>query len=110
MENPGTFESAEKALRFLGETDKKHGMLKARHQALDKARKAIRYQCFLSAEGKSIPERNAKAENDSRYRDAVEDWENAMADFYTLDAQRSTAQLLIETWRSVNSNQRKGNI
>ena len=105
----GTFESAEKALSYLGRTDDEHGRLKAHHQALDKVRKSVRAQCFLEAEG-SIADRNSKAESDPRYKKAVEEWENAMADFYTIDAKRATATLAIEIYRSVNSSLKRGNI
>jgi len=105
----GTFESAERALDYLKKTDEEHGRAKAHHQALDKVRKTVRAQCFLDAEG-NVAERNARAEIDQRYKDATENWENAMADFYILDNQRTECNLQIEIYRSANSSMKRGNI
>ena len=105
----GTFESAETALAYLGKTNDEYGAYKARHQALDKHRKTMRFQCFINAEG-SVSERNAIAETHPDYVKSVDDWENAMADFYILDAKRKTSELAIEIYRSQNSILKRGNI
>jgi hypothetical protein len=100
---------AERALKYLEESEEEFARLKALHQAEDKRRKIVRASCFIDAEG-SVAERNAKAESHVDYEAVVGKWEQAMDDFYLVDAKRKRAEITIEMFRSVNSSMKRGNI
>ena len=103
------FKKAEKALDYLQQSEQEFAELKAKHQAMDKRRSIVRASCFLDSEG-TAAERKEKAENHPDYRQAVNDWQKAMEDFYLVDAKRERANLIIEMYRSVNSAMKRGNI
>jgi hypothetical protein len=100
---------AEEALGYLARSEEDFARLKALHLAEDKRRKIVRASCFLDSDG-TAAERNQKAEDHRDYRQAVEDWNVALEDFYLIDAKRKRAEITIEMFRSVNSSMKRGNI
>ena len=105
-------EQAEKALKYLAQTEAEYARLKASHQAEDKRRKIVRASCFLDLKDVvgTIAERNQAAEVHTDYGQAVDDWQEAMEAFYLIDVKRKRAELTIEMFRSTNSARKKGNI
>lgn len=56
----------------------------------------------------SIGDREARAYASEAYRQAIEDLEDATADYETLRAKREAAVMTIEVWRSQNSGRKQG--
>ncbi|MDB6103324.1 MAG: hypothetical protein JWO52_3323 [Gammaproteobacteria bacterium] len=61
-------------------------------------------------EGGSVEDRKKAAKASPEVKKAMEDYFTAVRGYEILRAQRKTAELLIETWRSVNANRRVGNV
>lgn len=96
-------------LKFLIETDVEAGRAKALVDSLDEQRKTIEAVEFMKAKG-SAAERKQIALSSNGYLEHISKLENARYEFETLRNRRLTAVTAIDMWRSVNSNQRKGNI
>ena len=102
---------AEKALEFLKNTDQEAGRRKAYAGALDDMRKTVLAMTYNELEAKgSAADRLKKAEGNPDYLAHLEKLRKANEDYHVMNNQRITASTQIEMWRSVNSNQRKGNI
>ena len=96
-------------LKFLIETDVEAGRAKALVDALDEQRKIIEAVEFMKVKG-SAAERKQIALSSGPYLEHILKLENARYEFETMRNRRLTAVTAIDMWRSVNSNQRKGNI
>lgn len=103
------YQDAHNALMFLVETDESAAKAKSYYQALEDAKKTIEAYEFSSASG-SAAERKQKALASDEYLKHLGKIEKALLEYETLRNKRSTAALQIEMWRSINSNQKKGNI
>ncbi len=96
----------EKLFHDLSNTDETFSQLKASVGALEQVIKITEAKGILEADG-SMEIRRATARASDEYERAVEDWENAKADFTLLEAQRNRAYAEIEVWRSLNASRRK---
>lgn len=96
----------EKCIHFLAETDEGFANLKASVGALEQLIKIAEAIGFLEADG-TQENRKATARASTMYKDAVEAWSNAKADFHLLENKRSRAVIEIDVWRSVNASRRK---
>ena len=103
-----TQEDAEAALMFLAGTDEQYGKLQTQVKATLFLADQTRYNIFLSAEGKNIEERKAKSVIDQVYTDRMRDHYKAEKDMRILQAERKTAELKIDLWRSINAARRTG--
>lgn len=103
------YNDAEVALNFLVDTDDEYGRAKTLSDALYEQRKTIQAVQFLKATG-SAAERTQKALASTDYQEHLIIIKDAQMDFEILRNKRLTNQSIIEMWRSVNSNARKGNI
>ncbi len=101
---------AERAIKFLAESEAEWATLKAQHQALDKRRKIIRASGIMDSNESSATMKANDSESSPDYLQSVNDWEQAMESFYLIDAKRFRANLQIEMFRSTNSAMKKGNI
>ena len=104
-----TDERAEKALRYLVETDEPCARAKANMIGSDERRKTVRALELLKNTG-TVAEREALALTSEAYEQAIEAHENAVADYELLRNKRMTESLVIEMYRTTSANQRKGNI
>lgn len=105
-----TTDEMERALRWMATTDTESAdwrvaMLRAEYMA-DVA-ESLAYKL---AEGTSVEDRKKAAKASPEVKKAMEDYFTAVRGYEVLRAQRKTAELLIETWRSVNANRRVGNV
>jgi hypothetical protein len=104
-------EEMERALRWLARTDiamaeKRVAVLRADYLAT-----VARSLAYRQLEGTgSIEDRKRALELEPQVQAAMEKSFAAVLESEILRGQRKSAELLIETWRSVNANQRKGNI
>lgn len=103
------YNDAEKALEFLKGSDVEFARRKALYEGLDDQKKTIEALAFINAKG-SAAERSQCARASDEYQYHINALHEARLDFETMRNQRMTAALQIDMWRSVNSNQRKGNI
>ena len=92
---------AEKALKYLVETDEPCAMAQSRWEGLHQ----LRHQ----AEGYSVKEKE-KTKNDGTFRAYAETVEDAKYEYLRMKNKRITEALVIEAWRTVNANKRRGNI
>ncbi len=104
-----TQDRAEKAITYLAETDVDCARAKALLEGLTRQEKTVKAVAFLSAEGK-VAERTARAESCAEFTGHSRKIEDATLDFETLRNRRNTAAMVIEMWRSLNANQRRGNV
>lgn len=103
------YNDSEVALNFLVNTDIEAARAKCLYDGLLLQKKTIRAIQFLNSTG-SAAERTEKALASEPYQSHLRHIENAQIEFETLRNQRSSNALIIEMWRSVNSNQKKGNV
>lgn len=103
-------ERLEKALSYLVDTDEPAAQAKALMTRLEDAKKTVQaLEYFKSPEG-SAAGKTQDALASKAYRDHIELLGNAVADYELLRNKRATETLVVEIWRSVNANQRRGNI
>lgn len=99
----------QKAIDYLIKTDELSAQMKtdvaAKEYALDLAKKRV----FLTADG-NVEERKAIAETSADVQTAVEAHCKSLLAFERVRARRTTAALIVDTWRSVNANRRSGNV
>lgn len=100
----------EAALCFIRDKAEGYGQMVGRCRGLEHRRKVIRSQAFLAAEARSIAEREAIAETSAEYRAILDEIENAETERATLQTLMRGAEMLIEVWRTMAANQRRGNI
>lgn len=99
----------QKALIYLAETDEPSATARARVKALEQRRKTVKAIQYLSSTG-TQGDKEQKAYASQEYQDIVNEYENAVADAELYANKRSTKELIIEVWRSINAGRRKGNI
>ena len=104
-----TEETAEKCLKFLGDTDEKAAKAKALVEGLSEQRKTHKAIAFQKLEG-SATEKAIVCYKDEEYLDHLERLTNAIYEYETLRNKRITADLTIRMWQSCNANRRTGNI
>lgn len=99
-------EKVEKAMKYLANTDEPHALAKALVKAMDYKIKTVRALAFLQASG-TVAEREAQSSASKEYCDFVERYQNAVADYELMENKRTTAQLEIDIWRSLEASRRK---
>ncbi len=103
-----TTEKLESNLDFLIETDQKYAHAKACMQALDKQEKTIIAQELLLSNEKTVALREANARVSPAYDKWKIDYKLAVYDYEIIRNKRSTANIIIEVWRSQLSAQKEG--
>ena len=103
------YNDAETALNYLVNTDEEAARAKALYDGLYEQRKTIRAVQFLNAKG-SAAERTETALASVEYQEHLNLIKDAQLEFEILRNKRGSNILITDMWRSVNSNQRKGNI
>ena len=102
-------EKVESILNYLAESDDDYGKLSARVKGLEKDEKIVMATGMLEA--RRFQKTVADAENEVRrskeYRQWRETYENAVADYEPMRANRGTAQVIWETWRTEQANLRR---
>lgn len=101
---------AEKALDYLAHSDEMCAKARSYMLGLERQEKTILSIEILKSQGSSVQEREAQARTSENYKDWMVKYEGAVYDFEVLRNRRTTAELLIEFWRSLNANRRGGNV
>lgn len=102
-----TDERAEKAIRFLADTDEKAAIAKTDVQRLEDEIKAVKAAIFMRSEG-SAEARKAEAEVHENTIAARKEYYRALLGHEHVQNKRKTESLVCELWRSVTSNRRAG--
>jgi len=101
-----TEERAERALRFLAETDDEYAEKKTNVERQAWCMSQAEHRVFKMSEG-TIPDRKATAALSVEVSEATERWLEAMLAAKKLEAKRATQVLIYEFWRSLNANRRQ---
>ena len=105
------YDDADKALNFMKSTDKEAARLKAYAGSLDDMKKSALALIYNDLDPKLAQgDRLKKAEGHQDYIAHLENLRKANEEHEVMKNKRNSADKQIEMWRSVNSNQRKGNI
>lgn len=102
-------ERLEKALTFLAETDQEAAELKVQVERKDYLVELVRKRLFAEATG-NIEERKAEAELSPETQESHEEYLQAMLEWEKLKAKRTTEELVVEVWRSLEASRRQGRI
>ena len=104
-----TDERAEAALRYLATTDSDAAEAKADMERAEFAAKAIKDAIFKRLDG-SVADRQAEAGASEDYAAAMDRYFRHVKLWEGIRNKRQTEALVIEVWRSVQANQRRGNV
>jgi len=103
------YKAADDAIKYLVSTDEELARVKVLYEALYEQKKTIQAVQFLKANG-SAAEKTQKALASEQYHDHLALIKDAQLEFEILRNKRQSQVSVIDMWRSVNSNQKKGNI
>ena len=104
-----TEQQVQKAIDYLTKTDEPCAKAKARMKVSEQLRKTSEATAFLKATGSGVV-RKQEAYASQEFIEATNEIYNATMDFEIMANKRKRAELTIDVWRSLNANQRRGNI
>ena len=96
-----------KALKYLAETDEPAARAKAYMIGIENQEKTILAVGFLAATG-TVAERESNARTSAEFLQWQKTHEQAVYDFEIMRNKRNTETMIVEVWRSLNSNRRAG--
>jgi len=99
-------EKMEAAMMFLAETDIPAAKAKGRVKALDQYGRTVKAFGFLEATG-TVAEREAKSYTTDKWKQHIDNVEQAVIDAETLDNQRASAMGVRDVWRTLQANRRQ---
>lgn len=97
----------EKAVDYLRTSAQDSGKWRGHMNYCEGNLRRVKSLEMLKHEG-SLGDREARAYASDAYRQALEDYENATAEYETIRAKREAAQYAIEVWRSQQSARKAG--
>ena len=100
-------EQVEHALFFIRDHAKKAGQLAGAVKEAESRRKSAMAIAFLQATG-TVAERDARSRTDSAVVVAYHDYCESIAEYEQLKLEIRACEMLIEVWRTENSNRRAG--
>ena len=102
-------EKVEEILNYFAESDDDYGKLSARVKGLEKDEKIVVATGMLEARRfqKTVADAESEVRRSKEYKQWRETYENAVADYETMRANRGTAQVIWETWRTEQANLRR---
>lgn len=102
-------ERAHKALVFLAETDEPCASAKAEMERAEFKAKATKQTVFLHEDG-TVAERTAKAETSAEVANAMQVYFAAVAAYSHIANKRDTERVVLDAWRTIQSNRRAGHV
>ena len=94
------------ALNYLAITDEPCAKARAYVEGMKEKKKTVLAVEFMQASGTG-QERDAKSQSSDDFTNWRCEYESAVLDYETMRNRRTTATLLVEAWRSLNSNRRQ---
>jgi len=104
-----TDDRAEQALRYLAESDEPAATLKTDAERAEFKAKAIKDAIFRRLQG-SVADRTAEAGSATEYTMAMASYFDALQKYEAMRNKRSTESIVVDTWRTIQANQRRGNV
>ena len=96
----------EAAMMFLAETDIPAAKAKGKVKALDQYGRTVTAVGLLEATG-TVAEREAKSYASDKWKQHIDNVEQAVIDAETLDNQRASAMGVRDVWRTLQANRRQ---
>lgn len=100
-------ERAEKALRFLVDTDERCAEAKADMERSEYAYKRAKEMVFIHAEG-TVAERQATAAMHPKVKEAHEHYVGTIAMYSHIANKRDTERIVLDMFRTLSANKRMG--
>ena len=100
-------ERAERALRYLAETDEEFSRRESYFSGLERMRHPVKSEVFIRSTG-TVAERESLAYDSTEYREHIGKIDKAEKDFLEMKYKRETERLVWDHWRSLNANRRVG--
>lgn len=97
------------ALTYLATTDEKAAERRTQMERAEFKAKAIKDAIFKRLDG-SVADRQAEAGASVEYAAAMDEYFAALSQYEAMRNKRLTEAIVIDTWRTIQANQRKGNI
>ena len=98
-----------KYLTYLAETDEAYAQARAAVKAAEYTLKVVKAKEYLAHTGTQA-EREQVAYASDEYQAVLNNLADVTKEAETMGAKRKTAELAIEVFRSLNANQRRGNV
>ena len=105
-----TENSVEQALDFLARTEQEFANAVGLKAVIDDMQKIALSREFLTAEGKSVADRDAAARVTPSYGEAVKKTQDAYEHEALMRAKRLRYEATIEVWRTQEASRRRGNV
>ncbi len=96
----------ESAMMFLAQTDIPAAEAKGKVKALDQYGRTVKAFGFLEATG-TVAEREAKSYTTDKWKQHIDNVEQAVIDAESLDNQRASAMGVRDVWRTLQANRRQ---
>ena len=100
---------AEKALRFLVETDESCATAKGEVERAEFAYKRVREAIFTHADG-TVAERQAAATQHPKTLEAHDGYVKALQTYAFMANKRDTERIVLDVYRTIQANKRMGNV
>ena len=98
------------ALKYLAETDEQAAAAKALMIGLEEQKRTVISIAMLDSKEKSAAMKEVDARAGSDYIQWAGDYKNSVYQYEILRNKRITEALIVDAWRSCNSNKKKGNV
>ena len=105
-----TLEQCEAALQYLADTDEALARAKGELEYAKHYAKTQHSIAFLEATGKSVADRQARAQTDPAYEKAQQRVRDAVYDVSLISTRRKHAELTADTWKCINAARGRGQI
>ena len=103
-----TNEQMEKALSYLAESEEEWANLKASKDLESKRLEITLASGIIDSNNSTQAGKKVDSLNSQAYKDVIEDMQTMLEAFYLIDAKRKRAEILIDTWRTLEASRRRG--
>ena len=105
-----TQENMEKALHYLAESEEEWANLRASKDLESKRLEIVLSSGIIESNSSSIAGKTVDARLTEDYKRVIEENQQLLEAFYLIDAKRKRAEILIDTWRTLEASRRRGTI
>jgi hypothetical protein len=103
-----TLEEMENAVEYLAMTDSEYARAKSYYEGLSEQKKIVKAQAFLRSSQSAQTAKEQDAYASQIYREHIAKMEAAHLEYLTIEANRQTATIKIDCWRSLNAARNRG--
>ena len=105
-----TQEKMEKALEYLAESEQEYAELRASKDLESKRLEITLASGIIDSNSSSVAAKKVDAQVSEDYKETVEQYQQLLEAYYLIDAKRKRAEILIDTWRTLEASRRRGTI